>query len=255
MRRQFLLASVGAVALTASAAAAELPPPAPPAPIFTWTGLYVGLQIGYAWDYDPTTLIAQNPATFAVFNNSVTVDSNGVIGGAHLGYNLQIGQLVAGLEGTVDGTTINETTGNTAVLAVQTKEQVQGSIRLRLGYALDRVLLYATGGAAFTGINNTYFAGGALIAGFPGAFQEEISRTRSGWTVGGGIEYAITNNWSIRAEYRYSDFGRYEDYPFAIGVPLGGTLFVEHHLTENQVQLGVSYKFDSSALAPVVARY
>jgi outer membrane immunogenic protein len=255
MRRQFLLASVGAIALTASAAAAELPPPAPPAPIFTWTGLYVGLQIGYAWDYDPTTLIAQNPATLAVFNSSVTSDPNGVIGGAHLGYNLQIGQLVAGLEGTVDGTTISGTTGNALVGAVQTKEQVQGSIRLRLGYALDRVLLYATGGAAFTGINNTYFAGSALIAGFPGAFQEEISRTRSGWTVGGGIEYAITNNWSIRAEYRYSDFGHYEDYPFAIGVPLGGTLFVEHHLTENQVQLGVSYKFDSSALAPVVARY
>jgi outer membrane immunogenic protein len=168
-----------------------------------------------------------------------------VIGGAHLGYNLQIGQWVAGIEGTVDGTSIRRTTVDAfSGIAVRTREFVQGSIRARAGIAFDRVLIYATGGAAFTGIDNTY-AGGFL---FPGAF-EDISRTRSGWTVGAGLQYALTDNWSIRAEYRYSDFGRYTDFPFASFVPAlaPATLFVGHHLTQHQVQFGISYKFSSWA--------
>ena len=77
-------------------------------------------------------------------------------------------------------------------------------------------------------------------------------KTRSGWTVGGGLEYAITNNWSVRAEYRYSDFGGFNDFSAKALFP---NSFVRHHLTENQVQAGFSYKFDSFAPAPVVAKY
>jgi outer membrane immunogenic protein len=255
MRRQFLLASVGAIALAGSAFAADLPmqAPPPPIPIFSWTGLYLGAQIGYAWDHDsenfdlgPTALGAPVPVFLA---SSFSDSPQGVIGGAHIGYNLQINQWVAGIEGTVDGTSINKSIFDPiSGINVSTKAPIQGSLRARAGVAWDRALIYVTGGAAFTSIHNDYSVFGA---GIP---SESISKTRSGWTVGAGIEYAVTNNWSLRAEYRYSDFGHYTDFPFAI-FAFPASLTVQHHLTQNQVQVGVSYKFDSLAPAPVVARY
>jgi outer membrane immunogenic protein len=261
MRRQLLLASVGAIALTGTAFAAEPAPVPPPVPIFSWTGLYVGGQIGYAWDQDPEAMtFARAPilAPGVFLANGVTASPNGVIGGAHIGYNLQYNQWVIGLEGSVDGTSISSSNFVGGGLTVYDRANIQGSIRARAGFAWDRFLIYATGGAAFTSINNNYTDALGLVTGLPGV-SEDISRTRSGWTVGGGIEYAVTNNWSIRAEYRYSDFGHYDDYPFvALVQPVppvfgGGSLLVQHHLTQNQVQAGFSYKFDS--LTPVVAKY
>jgi outer membrane immunogenic protein len=264
MRRQFLLASVGALAITGSAFAAEpLPPPPPPVPIFTWTGLYAGLQVGYAWDRDPVTVTNSDAVTGVVFSDTFGANPDGVIGGAHLGYLKQIDQWVIGLEGSVDGTSVsinrvNSPFGFTSALgfaglpilaSLNTSSAVQGSIRLRAGIALDRVLLYATGGAAFAGIEKSY------TAGVPVFLTESITQTRSGWTVGGGLAYAVTNNWSIRAEYRYSDFGRLIDFPFAVLISPFGLLSVQHRLTQNQVQFGISYKFDTMAPVPVVAKY
>jgi outer membrane immunogenic protein len=253
MRRQILLASVGAIAIAGSAFAADLtrpaPPPVyvPPPPIFTWTGIYVGGQVGYAWARDNANITSQNPPFFFF-----TADSRpqGVIGGAHLGYNLQFGAWVVGLEGSVDGTSLDKTVfvGGVAALpglTVQSREDVQGSIRGRLGIALDRVLLYGTGGAAFSNVKNDY------RLGFPIFLQESITKTRTGWTVGGGLDYAITNNWSIGAEYRYSDFGRFDDFPFGV---LASVPRARHHLTENQVQFRFSYKF-GEVPPPVVAKY
>ncbi len=260
MRRQILLASVGAIAFAGSAFAADLPyrgpPPVylPPPPIFTWSGLYVGLQIGYAWDRDPIDVTTTDPdRRFFSANTS----PQGVIGGAHVGYNLQIAQWVVGLEGSVDGTTLSATgfAGGVCPLFcgnITTRSGIQGSIRLRLGVAFDRVLIYATGGAAFAGITNNYTDTTGFLTGFAGT-SDHITKTRAGWTVGGGIEYAVTNNWSIRAEYRYSDFGRSSDYPFP--TQTFGTVLFTHHLTESQVQAGFSYKFNSFAPGPVVARY
>jgi outer membrane immunogenic protein len=173
-----------------------------------------------------------------------------VIGGGHVGYNLQIGQWVVGLEGTVDGTSVSGTRTSAGGLTMTTHADVQGSIRARLGVAFDRVLIYGTGGAAFAGITNNYTDTTGAATGVAGT-HEGISKTRTGWTVGGGLEYAVTNNWSIRAEYRYSDFGRSPDFPFSATTL--GTVSFTHHLTESQVQAGVSYKFDS--WGPVVAKY
>jgi outer membrane immunogenic protein len=267
MRRQFLLASVGAIAIAGSAFAAEPLPPPPPPPIFSWTGLYLGVQVGYAWDQDSITSTSAVPTTATVpthlFVSSLSDSPDGVIGGLHLGYNLQINQWVAGIEGTVDGTSATETrfgalgfasalgVPHSPILATLNEySAVQGSIRLRAGIAFDRVLLYATGGAAFAGISTDY------STGTPVFLQESDSKTRSGWTVGGGIQYAVTNNWSIRAEYRYSDFGHTIDYPFAVLISPFDLLSVQHHVTQNQVQFGISYKFDTLApVAPVVAKY
>ncbi|MGH6856193.1 MAG: outer membrane protein [Methylocella sp.] len=251
MRRQILLASVGAIAIAGSAFAADLPyrgpPPVylPPPPIFSWTGLYLGGQIGYAWGSDPIDVV-----DFTGFSDPAFFNTNpqGVIGGAHLGYNLQIGPWVAGLEGTVDGASVEGTrTSADGFVTMRSKADVQGSIRARLGVAFDRVLIYGTGGAAFAGITDNYAVGAPFFE------NEQDSKTRTGWTVGGGLEYAVTNNWSIGAEYRYSDFGRSPDFPFT-PITLGNVSFT-HHLTQSQVQARFSYKFNSFAPAPVVAKY
>jgi outer membrane immunogenic protein len=259
MVRKLLLASVGAIALAGSAFAADLPsrapPPVyiPPAPIFTWTGIYIGGQVGYAWGKTNTTL-GDNFGDFISFN-SPTID--GVIGGAHVGYNLQLSQFVIGLEGSVDGSSLKRTVNSNpfigGVLVVPTTLTgnlgVQGSIRGRLGYAWDRVLIYATGGVAFAGVN------GSIYTPFG---YDSFSNTRVGWTVGGGLEYAITNNWSVRAEYRYSQFGTsniYANNSFALPGLAAVGAYGRRKLEENQVQVGFSYKFDTAPPVPVVAKY
>ncbi|WP_026606007.1 outer membrane protein [Methylocapsa acidiphila] len=268
MLRRLLLASVGAIALGHSAAAADLPSRAPivaPPPPFTWTGIYIGAQIGYVWANDPSRL--NFPGAYAsdfgidsaefIYPQAFSFSSNpgGVIGGAHIGYNQQFGMWVLGLEGDVDGSSLSRTysVGGYPFWASATERQtIQGSIRGRVGVAFDRVLLYGTGGVAFADFENDHSAN---VFGSP--YAASISTGRTGWTVGGGLEYAVTNNWSVRAEYRYSDFGHYTLYPNFANIPVysAGTS-VTHHPTENRVQVGFSYKFDPPAPpAPVVAKY
>lgn len=250
MIRKFLMASVGTIILTGSALAADLPsrapPPiyVPPVPIFTWTGIYIGGQIGYAWGNQNTQVFAPGGRSFSGFTQN-----DGVIGGAHVGYNLQFNQWVVGLEGSVDGSSLNRTVTRSTVFGpvnIGGNASVQGSIRGRVGYAFDRVLLYGTGGVAFAGVS------GFVSTPFS---YDSTNQTRVGWTVGGGLEYAVTNNWSIRAEYRYSAFG---------GSRQGLTAFdrffpnvsANRRTNENQVQVGFSYKFDTlTPVGPVVAKY
>lgn len=236
MIRRLLLPMAAAAGLAGPAIAADLPygqAPAAytPAPIFTWTGFYLGGQLGYAWVGEK--LNGWGP--YYGFSG-VNYTSNGVIGGAHAGYNLQFNQIVLGLEGDVEGTGVNRSYGFGAV-TYGSQVPVEGSIRARLGFALDRALFYVTGGAAFAGVTNTYQS----WLGY-----NSIGRSLAGWTIGGGLEYALFNNWSVRAEYRYADFGSTTDYPYA-AVPGGG---VTHHVTENAVRAGFSYKFDGLFGAP-----
>jgi outer membrane immunogenic protein len=284
MYRKILLASVGAVALSGSAALAadipsRAPPPVylPPPPLFTWTGIYVGGQVGYAWASGANRVSGVDPFTGIAFNTSIGQNPNGVIGGANVGYNYQIpawswfssSGAVIGLEGSVDGTSLTNTAAfafpDGTSLTARTRAEIQGSIRGRLGIAWDRLLIYATGGAAFGGFKTDFtIFGPAFVspAGVPfGAFggTSNFSNTRVGWTVGGGIQYAITNNWSVRAEYRFTDWGRINNTLFsgdAFAVAFPGIAFVgNRHIQQNQVQVGFDYKFDLFAPAPVVAKY
>jgi outer membrane immunogenic protein len=272
MYRKLLLASVAGLAFTGSAAfAADLPsrapPPVylPPVPIFTWTGIYIGGQIGYAWASGNNNFTGFDPffgpaGTF--LSTSAGGTPSGVIGGANVGYNYQINQWVLGLEGSVDGTSLS----NTAVVAfpdgtsltAHTKADIQGSIRGRLGVAWARALIYATGGVAFGGFNtDVSLVNSGAVIGVPFFANGNVSNTRVGWTVGGGIQYAITNNWSVRAEYRYTNWGNLRDgslSPVVAGAP-GFFFNGNRHLNQNQVQVGFDYKFDLYAPAPVVAKY
>jgi outer membrane immunogenic protein len=252
-----------AAAFSGSAFAAEpapAPPPPPPAPVFTWTGLYVGGQIGYAWGQDPITWLGTandlDPAAGALTQNT-----QGVIGGGHIGYNFQYNQwAVFGVEGSVDGTSLHKTAVVPLIdlpadtfgsATFNSSAGVQGSIRGRIGIAWDRVLIYGTGGVAFTSFNTSINDTTGFFTGVPGTYSS-FANTRAGWTAGGGIEYAITDNWWVRAEYRYSNFGTTTDYPFPDVLPTGGFVSAQHHLTENQVQAGFSYRFDWSGPPPAV---
>jgi outer membrane immunogenic protein len=261
--KKVLLSTVTLVALAGSAFAADLPsrraPPVyapPPIPVFSWTGFYIGAQGGYEWGRQQS--FAFSGITGAPTTPGVGVSTSGGIGGAHVGYNFSTQSLpvfgglfggalgtggVIGIEGDVDGTT-NHRIFQVGGIGLDSREQIEGSVRGRLGVAVDRALFYATGGVAFSNLQTGYT--NVTIAAAP---QNVFNTTHVGWTVGGGVEYAVTNNWSARVEYRYSDLGSRVD-PVSVA---GATLFRER-LSENRVQGGFSYKFDS-VVPPVVARY
>jgi outer membrane immunogenic protein len=250
-----VLLSMGAVAYAADLPSRRAPPiyvpPAPSLPIFSWTGFYVGGQAGY--DFGRERSMASATASGIGLASNVQRE-NGVIGGAHAGYNFSsqavpyIGSafgtgVVFGVEGDVDGSGARSTYGLGGI-ATTTRNNIEGSIRGRAGVAVDRLLFYATGGAAFVELQNTY--ANTVVGG-----TDSLSRSRVGYTLGGGVEYAVTDDWSVRGEYRYTDFGHYSD---VLGTSTGGGVAVRHHETDNRVQFGFSYKF-AWAKDPVVARY
>ena len=265
--KTLLLSTVALATVAGSAFAADLPSrrappvyaPPPPIPVFTWTGFYVGAQVGY--EFGKSNAVSTVAATGAVADVA-SVSRNGVIGGGHIGYLFSTQSLpvlgnilggggfgtggVIGIEGDVDGTSARVAYLLPVAGVIDSgRDNIQGSIRGRLGIAFDRVLVYGTGGVAFGDLRNNYLnvATGNL---------DLTSHTRVGYTVGGGIEYAFTNNFSIRAEYRYTDFGSFTD---NLANSTGGAFNVSHRETDNRVQGGFSYKFDTFTPAPVVARY
>ena len=259
MIRTLLLSVAASAMLAGTAMAADLPSrrappvyaPPPSMPTFTWTGVYLGLQAGYEFGRsNALATSALNGAGLA----AVGASPSGFIGGGHVGYNYQFPSgpglhgvsFVAGIEGDVDGSTYKTgyALGGVANYAYQ---PIQGSVRGRLGVAVDRALFYATGGGALGDLHNSY------VNPFNGAV-DSLSHTKVGYTVGGGVEYAVTNNVSLRAEYRFTDFGGIND---NLGNTTAGGVNVHHRETDNRVQGGVSYKFDTQApfAAPVVARY
>lgn len=172
-----------------------------------WRGLYAGGHIGGAWgnvDVSNTYTYIQDP----------TVDSSlgasGVIGGGQIGYNLQSGNLVYGLEadlGVLDlsgSSTVQLQGGTRPPLSVKytTSGGFYGDITGRLGYASGRTLFYAKGGAAFLNVDfDTHYTGKYA------EFDYQDSDTFWGWTIGGGVEYKLRPGWSLKVEYQHFDFG------------------------------------------------
>jgi len=243
-----LAAALAASTLAGGAFAADLPSrkvaPAPvyaPPPVFTWTGFYVGLQAGAVWDkvsnngnyggygyaLAPVFPVASTALWWASGNNTKT----GFVGGGHIGGNYQIGAFVVGAEGDLEGASV-------------WSGSLRGSLRGRLGFGLDRALIYATGGLAFGGRS------GSSNYGYYGYnWGGNTSSSRLGWTAGAGLEYAFTPNWSAGAEYRYSDFGT-NNTTGTWGYNLGGNA----RLTENALRARVSYHFFAPS-APALAKY
>ena len=261
LSHKLLLASISALALTVPVLAADLPPPPPPVPVFSWTGIYLGGQIGYGWGDNTGGVSAATPGGLTG-GGILLGDAQGVIGGAHIGYNIQINQWVLGVEGAVDGTNmtksalvaINDPTGATPGGSVSSNVQsdLQGSVRARAGFAWDRLLIYGTAGVAFANFSSDI---NISVTDATGSYWADSNptTTHTGWTAGGGAEYSINDHWSVRGEYRYSDFGHLVDSPASLTLGLGYS--ANRRLQQNQVEFGFSYRFNSFAPVPVAARY
>jgi outer membrane immunogenic protein len=244
--KKLLLSATAFVALTAAANAADLPSrhaPAPvitAAPVFTWTGFYAGIQAGYAWGEDETGPLFDAIPGFGTAGTGYDVD--GFVGGGHAGFSYQIGLLVLGVEGDLEAAAVDgDRRWNNEVLpgvsaAARSEINVQGSIRGRVGFALDRALVYGTAGFAFANIENTYNTSNGVST-----ITETFDDTKWGWTIGTGVEYAITNNLTARVEYRYTQL---EDYRNASTLIAVGRV-AEQEPDFHTVRAGVSYRFSS----------
>jgi outer membrane immunogenic protein len=230
--KRILMASALALAAGTQALAADLPPPmAPPprapaayvpvAPAFTWTGLYLGLNGGFGFGSSKWTSAA------GVATSSFSVDGFQV--GGTIGGNYQINQLVLGLEGDFDWQNLRGSTpaGTGCPGSCDTSSNWIGTVRGRVGYAFDRVLVYGTGGGAFTDVR-------ASQAALPWS-----SSTKVGWTAGGGLEYAFTDNWTTKVEYLFADFQGVTCAVASCGIAAPTSV----NFYENMVRVGVNYKF------------
>jgi len=246
--RRALLASVSVLAVLAAvpALAADLPSKMPvkaapiaPAPRFSWTGCYIGGNIGYGWGQtgfaDPT------PNDYLVTGGgggwspvAFTADTSGVLGGGQIGCNYQLDpSWVVGIEGDISAASIKGTTHTPLWFdsPLESKTTWMASLTGRVGYAWNNWMVYAKGGAAWAHFD--FFS-----TNYIGSWT--ASETPAGWTVGGGLEWAFANDWSAKLEYDYYDFGEH-DVSFA-GPPPPTT---EHMTTRTMqaVTIGLNYHF------------
>ena len=280
MKRTLL--AIAAVACAGAASAADLAPrtyaKAPvPSPIYSWTGFYVGGSVGGGWqDATSTYTGVNNPFAVGLFDDAIrdgalpsrtTQRGAGFVGGAQLGYNVQSGNVVYGIEAdamwlNVRGTSTVST--NVAALfyppittVTEAKTDWLATLRGRLGIlAAPQTLLYATGGLAVGGVR-----GSTTITPTPCATNAfcsagSASDTRWGWTVGGGLEQAFGSQWSVKLEYLYYDLGTFsytanEISPTFLAFQGNPNVKIDTNVTGHIARIGVNYRFGG----PVVAKY
>jgi outer membrane immunogenic protein len=249
-----LIASVIAPAIGGSALAADMAVEpiyqsyGVPVPVaYNWTGFYIGVNAGghFARDDISTTslpIFGNAPAATAfdaVFPTKLS--PTGGTAGMQMGYNWQIGRMLLGLE--VDGNWVGGSASRTLTplpppfnpidfVTNTSKSQFLTTVRPRWGVALDRWIIYVTGGLAFeTFITSDIFS-------FATGFAEFDKRnTRTGETVGGGVEYAILDSWTLKLEYLYLNFGSYD-----VTGPTA-TITVHHQIVDNVARIGLNYRF------------
>ena len=221
--RKVIMACMGILALSASttfAADLRMPTKGPAfIPTYNWTGFYVGLNGGYGWG---TSNWSNAVATTGDFN------INGALIGGTLGYNMQFGSFVAGLEGDLDWSTIKGSSSAPVCLpgTCDTKNSWLATGRVRLGYAFDRWLPFVTGGVAC----------GDVQASTPLGTDK---KTTFGWTVGGGLEAALWSSWTWKVEYLYVVLGKGQC-TAACGNPPSA---VDVDFKANIIRAGLNYRF------------
>jgi len=248
-----------ALALGAKAAvAADMPLKAPPAPVYQWSGCYVGLNAGggtsgtnFGATVDPGTYLAAGDAATVAGSGGGGKNADGLLGGGQLGCNLQTGFLVVGAEADFDSFRSNPqfnnstntlANGNTFAIGQSLTTNYLATVRPRIGIGADRNLAYLTGGAAFTSIS---YSESYLDANSPpGAGSVSASRSLVGWTAGAGWEYAFADHWTVKAEYLFASFPTTSATGLITGP--GGTSNTLHGSTDLVIQLvraGVNFKF------------
>ena len=218
--KKVLLASACLFALAAPASAADLAArpytkaPIAPAAVYNWTGFYLGIVGGGAWE-----------------DNSIDTKMKGGFVGGTAGYNWQTGNVVFGLEADAAWADVSA-----SAFGLSSKIDALGTVRGRIGWAVNNVLFYGTGGYAWIDNKLTLSALG---------LSASDTKFRSGWTVGAGVEAFFAPQWSVKGEYLYRSLGG-ETYFSGIGIPFNTGTDSFH-----TVQVGVNYHFSG----PIVAKY
>ena len=220
--------ALATVMVVGAAEAADMPTKAPMAPVyaapFNWTGFYIGAHVGAGWSTKEWSL-ASSGEVFANYN------LNGFLGGGQIGYNWQSGWAVFGVEADASWTDIK---GNAFCVEFQCSSKIDalGTIAARFGGAVDHALVYVKGGGAWVHDKHT-------LSSDSESFSD--SKTRWGWTIGTGVEYAFAPNWSGKVEYNFLDFGK--------GTFFDGDAGIRQ--TVHTVKFGINYHFGE----PMAARY
>lgn len=192
----------------------------PAASTYNWSGAYIGAHLGGGWSHIDWTYV----------NFGTTADHNGdgVLGGVQVGYNFQNGAFVYGLEADISAAGVNGSAHcPSPVWSCESKANMLGSVRGRLGWAMDKVLFYGTGGLGYGTLDiRTVNSGNAF----------GTKKTRVGWTAGAGVEYAFNQHWTVKAEYKYFDLGS-SDYAVDGGEPVRAKTRIHTGI------IGVNYKF------------
>lgn len=220
--RRLMVASAGFLAALAVPAFAADPAADVPmtAPGFDWTGYYAGLQAGYGWGQSDISGTDGGPF-------SVSPDIDGGFVGGHVAGLWQFDQAVLGAEADLNYSSISGTAEIAPGNTFGTDIKWFGSVNAKAGYAMDRLLVYGIGGIAFAGIETSQAAGSAFSS----------TRTNVGWTLGAGVDYALTDKFVVGAQYRYYDFSsEHYDTPDP---------FVDRdqNVKLNTVGINLSYKF------------
>jgi outer membrane immunogenic protein len=264
--RKLLLTTTTLVAFAAvgSAGAADLPVKAPPmvaTPVaYNWTGIYFGGNFGGGWSELDVSAVTEFPGTtsFPPGTQFTRRNGSGPLGGVQGGFNWQFNNFVIGVEGdyTWSNITGSETTRSLVNPAItETTTGTVTDIALatgRLGYAWNNWLLYIKGGGAWSrghSSSNTFNGAGVIVD------STASSATRSGWTIGGGVEWGFWNNWSAKIEYNHIDFGSEQTTSVGTFGPITGTTALRNSSeTIDIVKFGLNYRFNWG-YSPVVARY
>jgi outer membrane immunogenic protein len=237
--KKLLLASAAMLALfggSATAADLAVKQPVyrapPPVYVFSWTGCYIGGNVGGVWiRKDETLTTTFGPAGPGTAFGSHDADS--VIGGVQGGCNYQVGGWVFGVQGDYSWTDANGSHVNSRFPTWTDSSNTKSlaSVTGRVGYAWDRLLGYVKGGGAWEKDDYTITAPFGIAT---------ASETRSGWTVGVGLEYAFTNWLTGFVEYDYYDFGTRSN---AFITPAGTPFSIDIKETKNLVKVGLNWKF------------
>lgn len=223
--KRVLLAGVALAALIGSASAADVPRrveavrAAPPVayvvPVYNWTGFYAGINAGGGWGNSSLS----GPPSTGDFDTS-----GGLVGGT-LGYNWQSNQIVFGVETDIAWSNIEGST-RCGIGRCNVANNWLGTARGRIGYAADRFMPYITGGLAYGDVE-------ASATGFRGRTD-----TRAGWTLGGGVEFALSAPWTAKLEYLYVDLGEFNCGSACGAAPPDRVEFKSHI-----VRAGLNYRF------------
>jgi len=267
--RLALFAAIEGMASVSAAAAADMQAQAykalPAVAPFSWTGFYVGGTAGASWTKADPSLSAVNgpvalyfPADIPGLNaiGSPGLSGTSAIVGGKAGYNRQWGSFVAGVEGDISWRHFDKTVATagspfltfsvgTAAFTTTVSTNWLATIRPRIGYAVDKALFYATGGVAIGDVKYSNSYVGFSPLGFGSEFETAaVSQTRVGWTVGAGIDYAITPHWVVSGEYLHVDLGSVSTSGLVTtGNTPTATFNVSTKLRSDIGRFGIAYKF------------